>query len=307
MGIAAVLTRALSFIGIIIMGIVIRRIGFFKEEDFHVLSKIVLKITLPAAILSSFANKEIDASMLSICLFGFFGGVIYAALAILLNLRASKEKRAFEVQNLTGYNIGNFTLPFVQSFLGAGGVIVTSLFDAGNAIMCLGGAFSIASMTLGGDQEHGFSFKKFVKKLSQSFAFDVYLLMTILALLHIHVPEFVTSFAGIIGNGNAFLAMLMIGVGFRLSGNKEQIHQIARIIIVRYGVAIILALAFYFLLPFDLEVRQALCLLVFSPIGSAAPAFTADLKLDVGLSSAINSISIIISIICIVTVLLLVL
>ena len=60
---------------------------------------------------------------------------------------------------------------------------------------------------------------------------------------------------------------------------------------------------FYFFLPFSLEARQALVILVFSPIGSAIPAFTHDLKGDVGLSSAINSFSIICSIVIIVTLL----
>ncbi len=41
--------KAGSFIAIIILGYVLRRRGFFKEEDFYVLSRIVLKITLPAA------------------------------------------------------------------------------------------------------------------------------------------------------------------------------------------------------------------------------------------------------------------
>ena len=45
-------------------------------------------------------------------------------------------------------------------------------------------------------------------------------------------------------------------------------------------------------------------ILAFSPIGSAVPGFTAELKSDVGLSSAINSISIVISIVIIVTLLL---
>ena len=66
----------------------------------------------------------------------------------------------------------------------------------------------------------------------------------------------------------------------------------------------VLALVFYFLLPFRLEVRQALVILVFSPIASAAPAFTGELKSDVGLASALNSMSIICSIVIIVVLLL---
>jgi len=95
----------------------------------------------------------------------------------------------------------------------------------------------------------------------------------------------------------------MIGVGFELSGEKEQFGAIARILITRYSLAAVLALVYYFVLPFGLEVRQALVILAFSPIGSAVPGFTAELKGDVGLSSAINSISIVCSIVIIVTLL----
>jgi len=44
-------------------------------------------------------------------------------------------------------------------------------------------------------------------------------------------------------------------------------------------------------------------LLAFSPIASAVPAFTGEMKSDVGLSSAINSISIVCSIVIIVSLL----
>jgi len=69
-------------------------------------------------------------------------------------------------------------------------------------------------------------------------------------------------------------------------------------------VAALIAAGCYFLLPFSLEVRKTLVILPFSPIASAAPAFTKDLGGDTGLASAVNSISIVISIFCIVSLLL---
>lgn len=300
----SVLSRASCFIAIIILGYALRRTGFFKEEDFHVLSKIVLKITLPAAIVSSFAGTEIRPSMLTLSLVGLGGGILYMVLFFFMNIRSDKEKCAFEVLNSTGYNIGNFTLPFAQNFLGPTGVIVTSLFDTGNAIVCLGGAYSVASMIRGGGK---FSIMKIVKKLFSSVPFVTYIIMASLSLLHLNLPEPVVSFAGIIGNANAFMAMLMIGVGFKLTGDRAQLGSIVRILSVRYAIALVLSLVCYFILPFPLEYRQALAILVFSPIASAAPPFTAELKGDIGLSSAINSLSIIISIVCIVCVLTIVL
>ncbi|MBR2045466.1 MAG: AEC family transporter, partial [Agathobacter sp.] len=132
-----VLTRAGCFIAIIVAGYVLRKINFFKEGDFAVLSKITLKITLPAAFISNFSGKKLDPSMLAFTLMALGAGVLYMLLGYLINLGKSKEEKAFGVLNLPGYNIGNFTIPFVQSFLGPVGVITTSLFDAGNAFVCL--------------------------------------------------------------------------------------------------------------------------------------------------------------------------
>lgn len=288
-----VLTRAGCFVAIIFLGFFLKKLGVFKDSDFSVLSNIVLKITLPAAVITNFANKELDPSMFTFTFLGVLFGAVYIALGFLINLRNSKEQKAFEILNFPGYNIGCFALPFVQNFLGPTGVITTCLFDIGNGFICLGSAFSIASMVKDGGK---FSLSRIFRTLFKSIPFILYLIMPALCLLHIPVPEAVTSLAGIIGNANAFVAMLMLGIGFKLTADKSQLGKILRVIFVRFGVAAILAVFSYFLLPFSYEIRKTLVLLVFSPIGSAIPAFTGELKMDVGLSSAINSISIICSV-----------
>ena len=123
-----ILIRAGCFVAIIILGFVLRQVGFFDEHSFPVLSKTVLRITLPAAIITSFSGKEIDPSLLSLALISLAACAVAIGLAFLLN-RNDRDQKAFEIINLSGYNIGNFTLPFVQSFLGPAGVIATSLFD----------------------------------------------------------------------------------------------------------------------------------------------------------------------------------
>ncbi len=295
-----ILTRAGCFVAIIVLGYALKKIGFFKQEDFTILSRITIRITLPAAIITNFAGKSIDPAMLGLGLLGFGGGVIYISLGYLLNRRNSREQQSFEMLNLPGYNIGTFVLPFAQGFLGPVGVISTSLFDTGNSIICLGGAYSLAAMVKDG---RGFSFRRIGKALVTSVPFMTYVIMVTWNLSRIPVPGFVSTCAGLIANANAFMAMLMIGVGFKLESNRAQLGRIAKMLCIRYGVAAILALTYYFVLPLDLEIRRALVILAFSPIGSAVPGFTGELKGDVGLSSALNSITIIISIVIIVTLL----
>ena len=289
-----ILMRAGSFVAVILLGYFLKKIGFFKQEDFTILSRITIRITLPAAIITSFAGKQIDMALLSLVLLAIGCGLLYMAMGFFLNRKKTREERAFAILNLPGYNIGTFVIPFAQSFLGPMGVVATSLFDTGNAVICLGGAFSVASMVKDGS---GFSVKRIGKALARSVPFVTYVLMLLLNLVHLPVPGFVLSCAGIIANANAFMAMLMIGVGFKLEGDRSQIRTIVRVLSIRYGVATVLALIFYFVLPFELEIRQALVILAFSPIGSAVPGFTGEMKGDVGLSSALNSLAIVISII----------
>ena len=300
----AILMRAGSFMAVIILGYVLKKVGFFKEEDFYVMSKIMVKITLPASIIANFSQAEIQPAMLLLCLVGFAGGVLYMSLGWILGGK-DRDEKAFHILNMSGYNIGNFTMPFTAGFFGPTGVVITSLFDTGNAFICLGGAYSVASMAK--DKNSRFSVGPILKTLIKSAPFDAYIGMLILSLIHVSLPAPAVSIAQLIGNANAFMAMLMLGVGFKLSGDKKQIGKIGKILSIRYGVAVVASLMFYFVLPLPLEYRQTLAVLVFSPIAAAAPAFTGDLKGDIGLASAVNSISIIISMIMITTVLIFVL
>ena len=294
-----ILTHAGCFIGIILLGWALRRVGFFKESDFHVLSKIVIKITLTAAIVTNFSGREMQTSMLLLTLMGFGFGVLMMIVGSVMYLPQGRERQAFAMLNASGCNIGNFAMPFAQGFLGPVGVIAVSLFDCGNSMICLGGAYSIASIVKSGDGK--FRIKPILNNLVHSIPLMTYIFMTILGLLHLSLPAPVVEFAGIVGNANAFMAMLMIGVGFHLNGDPSQIGDIIKILGVRYIIGIALALAAYFILPLPLEYRQALVIVFLAPVASANPPFTAQMGSDFGLASAINSVSIIASIVLITT------
>lgn len=289
-----ILSKAGCFVGIIVLGFVLRQVGFFKKEDFRVLSQIALKITLPASVVVSFSAMTIDPLMLTIVLLALSCGIIYIGAAFLLNTRSKREQRAFEVLNLPGYNIGLFALPFVQSYLGPMGVVTASLFDAGNAVICLGGAYGIAASVKEGGK---FSIRRIGKALLTSVPFMTYVTMILLNLTGLHLPDIALSFAEVIKASNTFIAMLMIGVGFHLEAEKSQLLQILKLVLTRYAIAGAFAIVAYWALPFVLEIRKALVLLVFGPISAAVPAFTGELGEDVGLSSAMNSICILCSIV----------
>lgn len=294
---AAVITKAVAFVAIIIIGYSLKRFGFFEPKDFYLISRIVIKITLPAAIISNFSKITMENSLLFVCLIGILCNLLTIAAGYLMNLRKSKVDKSFAMLNMSGYNIGNFTMPFVQSFLSPAGFAVTSLFDAGNSVMCTGMTYTLAGMVLGENGKP--SIGKMIKKLFSSVPFDTYVIMTILSILNIKLPAVIISLSDTAGGANAFLALFMLGIGFEIRMEKEKMAQIIRLLGARYLIAILVSVFFYLLAPFDLEIRRALAIVSLGPISSVAPAFTGALKGDVGMASAINSLSIVISIVTI--------
>lgn len=294
-GIGAVLIKAFAFVAIIAIGYGLKRVGFFHAQDFYLLSKINLKLTLPAAIIANFSKISMDVSMLMICVIGMGCNAATMLVGYLISIGKDKSEKTFDMLNLSGYNIGSFTTPFVQNFLGPVGVAATSLFDTGNAVMCTGINFTVASMVSGEDEKP--SFGRVLGTLLSSVPFDVYVVMTCLTLLKLRLPAAAVTLAETMGGANAFIAMLMIGIGFEIRADQEKLKLMARILAVRFSTAVALAAGFYYLAPLELEVRQAIAICVIGPITSVCPAYVGRLKGDVELASAINSLAILIGVV----------
>ena len=96
-----ILMRAGSFIAIILLGYFLKKIGFFKDEDFHILSRITIRITLPCAIITSFAGKRIDPALLSLTFMAIGCGLFDIAVGYLINRGNSREKQSFEMKSIS--------------------------------------------------------------------------------------------------------------------------------------------------------------------------------------------------------------
>ena len=282
-----VFVKAACFILIIFLGYASKRMGLLRQEDLPVFSKLVIKITLPAAIVTNFSRITMDVSMLSIVAVGFLLSGFYMAVGYLLFWNGTREEKAFGLLNASGYNIGCFTMPFVQSFLGPVGVAVTSLFDAGNSMIC--------TAVAGKGKKSGPA--GMVLRLFSSIPFDCYILMTVLTLLNLRLPAVVLSFAETVGNANSFLSLMMIGLGINLHMSRKQVKSAAKIVGTRLLISAALSAGFYFFGPFSEEIRHALAVLMFAPVASLCVAYTSMIEGDVNLASAVNSVSILTAIV----------
>ena len=196
-----ILYRAAAYLLIIALGVFLKKVGFFHEQDFRTLAKILLNITLPCAIIYSFSKVDFQISLLTVTGLSLFVGILMMFIAFFTSrMTGKKENIPFDILNLSGYNIGNFCLPFVQSFLEPLSLLGITLFDMGNAFYCNGGAKAVAEVfknsihrVPGTETDTKMQLKDSLKTmgraLSRSTPFLAYFGMLIVLILGIPIPR----------------------------------------------------------------------------------------------------------------------
>lgn len=292
-----IILKALGFILVIITGVLLRKKGVCTKEHGKFLSAVVLNITLPCSIISSAKNLELTPVMLTMLLIGLGGNALTNLVGYLSSKKEAPINRALTMINMSGYNIGAFTMPFLQSFFDQSYLIYMCMFDMGNSFMCTGGTFAIASTVASSEEK--LSLGSIFKKLFSSVPFCTYTALFMLALFKLTVPAPVLILTEVAARANSFLAMLVIGILLEVKLDLTEIKMIRKILLSRYLISITLSVVLYCLLPVDITVKKMLVLAFFAPVSAVSPVFSARLGSKSPVPAAVNSISIIVSIIVI--------
>ena len=277
------------------LGYFLKKIHFFGDTDYRILAKIALNITLPAAVISSFSGFHMDLSLLGVAVAAFAANWVVLLFIYFTSWRRKNDPKGRALQMFcgSGFNMGNFMIPFVQQFLGSNGVAVTAIFDSGNTFMCTGGIYIFTTSVVKTDGKK-VTILSVLKKLMQP-VLITYLIMIIMAIAAIPVPEFITTIVQPTGSANGFVSMMMIGLMFEIRFSKEYMKDAFGILGKKYFCAAVVALGFYCLLPFDLLTRQVMVMSAFAPIPSLAGIFTGQIDGDTGLAGFTTSCSFLIS------------
>ena len=296
----SVLLRAFSFMLVIVIGILMKATGLVPKDSGAAVKKFLIYVTLPAAIITNFsAMEDMGMEMLLITALGIAVNIVMIFVGALITRKKSKGEQALNMLCLPAYNIGAFCLPFVQSFLPAVGSVTACMFDAGNSIMCTGGTYAFVAEYVSENKKKGIDFGSFVKRLVTSPSLIAYVAMFVLSVVHFKMPQVVLTLIEPMAKANTFVAMLMLGLLFHVEFKKEYMGEILKLVVIRHIFAVAAALFFFFVLPFDLVIRQTLVLLCFAPMSAVAPAFTGMCGGDEGMASCANSVTIICSLITI--------
>ena len=286
--------KAASLILIIVIGYVIKRIGWVSAADFPKFSKIVLRITLPCALITSFNTFDITSNLLFLTAIGLLANLILQITGYLVNQRKGGIAQAFGIINLGSYNVGAFAMPYIAGLMGPQSIIFASLFDVGNSFGAAGIGYGWSRSVA--DEKQKTTLGGFLKLMFLSPLFDTYLILLLMRLLGLQLPDEVITFTSTVGGANTFLAMLMIGIGLELGLDAHRFKLAFKYLAIRYGFALIFSILTVLFLPVSMVVKTILCMLFFSPIASMATGFTDEAGGDVETSAFMNSVSILIGI-----------
>lgn len=288
------LGKAATLVAIIALGYLVKRIGWLRREDFRVLATIALRITLPCALIVSFDSFEITTSLLWVSLFAFaiiIGGQV---VAWTLNRGGGPRAQAFGVLNVSSFNIGLFVIPYLGAFVGPEAVVIASMFDVGNALASAGVGYAWG---LGLATEKRTSLLAFVRTLAHSPVFITYITLLVLGLLKWHLPRPVIGFATTVGAANTFIAMFMIGVGLEIVLDRRSYAMAVRYLSTRYVFYLVAAVLLWLVIPFEPSVKVVITAILVAPMAAMAPGFTDEAGLDVGVSTFMTTVTVLVAVV----------
>lgn len=242
----ALLIKTGGLLLIVALGYLLKRRGVFQQGDARLLSRIIVNLTLPGALLSSFSAFRLVPSLLAVL-------AAAAAANVLL--------------------------------------LAVSMFDAGNSPFNCGGAYALTAALTGGER---LTVRSVLGRMLRSVPFDTFLAILLLGLLGLRLPQTVYTVAGMFGQANAFLAMLMIGLLLEPRIPQESRSDVLRVVLLRYGFGLA-ASAVCWMLPLPAGVRQVLVLSLLAPVPSVSLAYCERCGCDSGAVGAIHSLCIPIS------------
>jgi len=290
-----ILINAFSFLLTILLGYGLKQVGIFKREDGQTVSKIFVYVTLPATFIVGMNGMSITAVTWGLIAIAIIINLILVFSGYFFGKKLSAKNRGLLMFTTSSFNIGGFTIPFVQLFMPEA-IALVGMFDVGNAFMIIGGTPTMVD-ELVGEKKERFSIAKTVAKLLRSPIFVACFGMFTISLFNLSLPEGILPPLRFLATANSFLAMFTIGLFLRLELHKEGWSMVWKVLLTRYPLTITLAAVVYLFLPVSLFLRQILILCLLSPIGNLAIINAVDFGSDEGICGLSGSLSIIISLI----------
>jgi predicted permease len=285
-------------LSVIIIGFVVKKLGIITEKDGKVIGKIIINITLPALVLNTVTNIQINLTLILLPFICIIFSLIVVGIGFLIFKNKPKEQKGLLLMTIIGYNIGLFAYPLIRGIYGETGLHYIAMFDMGNAIIIFGVAYTIGafySEKTDIEGEQSFRVKNVIKKLITSAPLLALILALTINLLGLSFPTFLNDVLDIFSRANMALTLLLLGIYLNFKFEKEKWDDALKVLGVRYSLGLITGLILFFYLPCEDLYNEILLIAFILPIGMSVIPFTLEFGYDEKLAGTLVNISIIIS------------
>lgn len=290
-----ILLNALSIMLVLFLALLLKKIRILHQKDGALTSKMVVYLTLPATILIGVNHTKLSNIFFILMFMGLFSNLLLVFLGKFIGRKATVEERGLYMFDLSGYNIGNFSIPFVSSFFPAA-IPFLAMFDMGNSLMVTGTTQAIVELS-SGRKKHGFILQEIFGVLFRNPPFVIYIFMFILAIFGLSFPDEWLIPIRPLANANTLLSIFTIGLFMEFRLPKGKLKLVLKILTWRYLLAFILASLVYFFLPFPAIIKEILLLIFFCPMSFLHMIQAIELGNDKALAGLTISLSMFISLI----------
>lgn len=219
MEISVVINGVISLFLIMLLGVYGSKRNIITDEINRGLTEILLKITLPLMIVSSFVftfDESMEKNITKTFIYAFLTFVIVAIISYLFLIPIkSKKRKILQFANVFS-NCGFIGFPIMESIYGFEGVIYTSIFNMYFAIF----TWTYGIMIFTGKV----TLKEIKKVLLNPCVIAVYLGVFIMK-FNIQVPVVIYSTIKIVGSMTSPLSMIIVGVILSKANIKENLKD----------------------------------------------------------------------------------
>jgi malate permease and related proteins len=286
-------SQFLTSLLIIFLGYIGKRFDLVKERDGEGISRIIFNFTLPSLVITTFSTIKIDASLILLPFINITYCVFMAILAILIFRNQPKKNKGVLTMTSTGFNIGLFAYPLVESLWGIEGLKYFGMFDMGNALIVFGLCFFIAGYY--SSDEAGVNINDILKRIIRSIPLLAYMVTLALNIAGLQYPKIMLDVAKIVSRANMPLSLLLLGIYLSFNFDKSYWKDMGAVLALRYGVGILVGMVLYFILPLEQLFRYTVLIGMVLPISMTIIPYSVHFNYDERFVGTLTNFTIIIS------------
>lgn len=282
-------------LGIATMGFLIKKFDFVTEKDGKSISKFLMHTTFPALMIVSTIRIDFKPALILSPLLCIALGSIMTLIGWFWFSSYPDRLRGMLTMACGGLNVGLFAFPIIEGIWGREGLVYVAMFDIGNTIITFGLVYSVGSYFAVKEEGTSVEFKKVLRKVLQLPPLQAMFIGLTINALDIELPTVAYDFLDVLAKANKPLVLLLMGIYMSFTLEKSQVWAVVKVLSIRYGCGLLVAVLLYFLIPEPSMFRSVLLVCVILPIGMTILPFADELNYDSRIAGVLVNVSLIIS------------